>query len=864
MRFVQKLALTLRAIFRPRAADRELDAEFAEHLASETEDLIARGIPPEEARRRARATMGSVALLQQECRDTRGTARLEQLKQDAAYAWRVLLRNPAFSVTALLTMALAIGSTTAVFSLVDGILIRPLPFADPGRLYNASDLGMKGPFEVMRANSRLADYAGYLAPRSFSIAGREFPERIKGCQVSANFFSVLGVAPLIGQTFQLSDERPGAPRSVVLSYDFWVARYGGRSDAIGQWLVLDEVDFRIAGVMPAGFRHPAPEVNFWVPVRLDPRSIGDYWGSGGVMTFARLRPGATVLAAHAELRAWIPRIRAMFPWRMPDAWALGAALTPLQEHLVVGTRTRSLLLLAVVALLLLIAMVNVANLMVGQAAAREREFTLRSWLGATPGRLARQVLTEALVLAMAGGVIGATLAYLQLAALKYLLPADTPRLAEVAIDGRVLGFTAAISLVSGLLFGLLPAWRARRARLAAGLRTGSALVTAEAAFATILLVASGLMLHSFWSLVRIDPGFRIQSVVTARLSLNHAAVVSTNVDKTLALFYQIRLKLSEYPGVTHVAAMNVLPLTPENSFFAAAIEGHPRPPQEPAFSLWCGAVTPDHLDTLGIRLLQGRRFTDADRRTSAPVVLVSRATAERFWPGVSPIGRHLKPVWNTEWRTIVGVVEDVRNFGITGPPEYIDGEVYVPLGQSIGGLAELSLVARVAGDSAAFEKRLPSMIQQVCPTCAVSKIAGMQSIVAGAVETPRSTAWLVGGFALLALGMAAAGIFGVVAHSVLRRTRELGIRLALGAERSRIAWLVIGSSLRFTVVGALAGLAVCWPLVRLVKSLLFGIPEHDLMAFVLTPIALLIVAALAAAIPARRAIRIDPARSLRV
>src|SRR5262249_36031190 len=278
MRFVQKLALTLRAIFRCRAADRELDAEFAEHLASETEDLIARGIPPAQARRRARATMGSVALLQEECRDTRGTARLEKLKQDAAYGWRVLLRNPAFSVTALLTMALAIGSTTAVFSLVDGILIRPLPFADPGRLYNASDLGMKGPFEVMRANSRLADYAGYLAPRSFSIAGREFPERIKGCQVSANYFSVLGVAPLIGQTFQLSDERPGA-RSVVLSYDFWIARYGGGSDAIGPSLGLGENGFSIAGVMPAAFRPPPPGGDFLGSVRLHPRAIRAYSGT---------------------------------------------------------------------------------------------------------------------------------------------------------------------------------------------------------------------------------------------------------------------------------------------------------------------------------------------------------------------------------------------------------------------------------------------------------------------------------------------------------------------------------------------------------------------------------------------------------
>jgi predicted permease len=552
----------------------------------------------------------------------------------------------------------------------------------------------------------------------------------------------------------------------------------------------------------------------------------------------------------------------MFPWRMPDAWSAEATLEPLADHLVAGAKTRSLVLLAVVALVLLIAVVNVANLMVGQAAAREREFTLRSWLGASPGRLARQVITEAVVLAVAGGLLGTALAFVQLAGLKHLLPADTPRLAGVAIDQRILMFTAAISLGSGLLLGLLPAWRARRATLTAGLRTGSVLVAAEAAFATILLVASGLMLHSLWSMVRVDPGFRTDSVISARLSPSRATIVS--LDKTLALFEQVRLKLSEYPGVTKIAAANVLPLTSEWSFFAAAIEDHPRPPEAPAFVLGSTAITPEHLETLGIRLLQGREFTAADRIGTPEVAMISRSTAQRFWPDRNPIGRRLKPVWNKEWRTIVGVVEDVKNFSISGPPSFVDGQVYLPFSQAVNFSQEFSIVARFSGDPAAFEKRLPAMIQQVCPNCAVSKIATMEQVVAGAVEAPRSTAWLVGGFALLALGMAAAGIFGVVSHSVLRRTRELGIRMALGAGRLSVAWLILGSSLRFTLAGALVGLVACWPLVRLVKSLLFGIPEHDPLTFVLAPAALVVVAAVAAAFPARRAVRIDPARSLRV
>ena len=854
---IAKLLHTLRAALRPRAADRELDAEFADHLASEIADLIARGVPPDEARRRARATMGPVTQLAEEVRETRGTAGLEQLKQDAAFGVRVLFKNRAFTATALLTMALAIGSTTAVFSLIDGILIRPLPYAEPTRLFYTDSLQMRGPFTVVRDNSRLAEYAAYLGPRDFTLPGREYPERVKGAEVSANFFHVLGIRPFLGEPFGDADRR-----AVVLTYDFWVDRFHARPDAIGQNLQLDEVAYRVAAVMPPGFRHFASEAAFWVPLRLDPRIAGEFWGLGGTMSVARLHPGATRQAAEAEIRSWMPRIRGMFPWRMPDLWGSSVELQELDKHLVAATETRSLVLLAVAGLVLLIAVVNVANIMVGQAAAREREFTLRAWLGASPGRLARQVLTEAVILACAGGLLGAALAFAQLAALKHLLPADTPRIADVAIDGRVLAFTAAVSLSSGLLFGLLPAWRARRATLSTGIRSGGFLVAAEAGFATILLVACGLMAHSLYSMLQVDPGFRAESVITAQLSPNRASY--TSAEKSLALFDQVRLKLLEYPGVTRVGATNVLPLSPRFSPVASSIEDHPRPPQDPAFVLATTTVTPDHLDTLGIHLLEGRYFTDADRRGAPLVALVSRSTARRFWPDRSPIGRRLKPVYDKEWRTIVGVVQDVKEVSLTGPPAFVDGSVYEPLAQLGGAAGPLAIVARVAGDPAPFERRLPAMIKEICPNCAVSKIAPMQSVISNAVEAPRSTAWLVSGFAFLALGMAAAGIFGVVAHNVLRRTRELGIRLALGAERSTIAWLIIGSSLRFTLTGALIGLAASWPLVRLVKSLLFGIPEHDPISFAMAPVALLLVAALAAALPARRATRIDPAKSLRV
>jgi len=534
---------------------------------------------------------------------------------------------------------------------------------------------------------------------------------------------------------------------------------------------------------------------------------------------------------------------------------------------------RSLLLLGLAVLVLLIAVVNVANLMIGQTAAREAEMAMRASLGATPGRLARQLLTEASVLAVAGGLTGTLLAFGESSLLKHLLPAETPRLADVAIDRTALAFSAAISLGSGLLFGLLPAWRVRRQRsLAAlegarsslsarGVRGDAALVTTEAAFATMLLVGAFLLLHSLWLVLRVDPGFRLDSLVTAELSPGPVAAQSN--DKLLTLWDRVDAKLRSYPGVKSVAAMNLLPLTPEFSAYASALEDHPRPPSAPAFVLWGTFVTPEHLETLGLRLLAGREFTAQDRKGSQLVVLVDQATASRFWPHDNPVGKRLKPVWDKEWRTVVGVVDNVKTYSISGPPEFIDGEFYAPLAQPIAPPQTLSVVARLASEPEGFEKRLPAMVQEVCASCAVSKIGLMRDVAAAAVEAPRSTARLVSGLAMLALLLAAAGIYGVVSHGVLRRTRELGVRLALGAGRGRVAALVVASSLRAVAAGAMVGLGCSWGLAHWIRTLLYGIVEHDTVSFALAPVALVAVAVLASLLPVWRAVRIDPARSLR-
>jgi putative ABC transport system permease protein len=633
------------------------------------------------------------------------------------------------------------------------------------------------------------------------------------------------------------------------------------------------VPFEIVGVMPEGFQYPSSDAAFWIPMTLDPRAVGDYWGLSAASTFARLRPRVTPQAAIAELRAWTPRVHAMFPWRMPDAWGSEITLEPLRDYLVAGVRQRSLLLLGAVALVLLIAVVNVANLMIGQTAARRAEFSLRISLGATSGRLIRQLLTESILLAIAGGALGTMLAFGQLDLLKRLLPADTPRLAAVSIDRTVMLFTAAITLSSGLLFGLLPAWRARSQSITLpgegvrttlgrmGVRTDAALVTTEAAFSTILLVAAGLLLHSFWAMLHVATGYRIESVVTAQLSPDRT--ITSSLDKTMALSEAMREKLASYPGVMSVAAMNYLPLSPEVAANTCAIEDHPRPPQAPQFVLWTTAITPELLETLGIRLLQGRNFTSADRTDSDPVVLISRAMAEKFWPNASPLGHRLRPVYQPQWRTIVGVVDNVKAYTLKGPPDWVDGEIYVPFPQTTAIPRNLAMVVRVGNDPAAFEQSLPRMAREVCAACAVSQIARMETIVSGSADAPRSLAWLVGGFAAIALLLAAAGIYGVVSHGVLRRTRELGVRLAIGASPGSIAWLVVQSSLGQVIAGTAAGLAACWILTRWIASLLYGVAVHDPVSFLLPPVALITVALVASVLPMLRAMRIDPATSLR-
>lgn len=876
MRAAQSWRLRARAILRRPRVESEMELELAGHLEAEIEQLVAQGMPEREARQQARKTMGHLDQIKEECRDARGTLAWEQLRQDVTFGARMLARDRPFTLVALATIALGIGSATAGFGLIDGVLLRPLPFREPQRLFAAEGPGMRGPFDVLRTNSRQADYAAHLGLRTLLTPGPEGPERYEASEVSANFFQVLGISPQFGRTFAEGEDRPGRNRVAVLSERFWREKLGGRSSAVGSRLQLDEASYEIVGVMPAGFTFPAEGVKIWVPIELDPRNVGPYWGSGGVAVFGRLNPGVQLASAEAEMRAWMPRIRGMFPWRMPDAWGQEVSVQALREALVSGARVQSLLLFGVVALVLLIAVLNVTNLMLGQAASRRAEWSMRAALGATQGRLARQIFTEAILVATAGGALGALLATLQLAALRKWLPPETPRLAEIVMDARVLAFSFLISLVAALVFGWIPAWQLRRtanasASLNGGLagsrvtrrnwRADSLLVTTEATFATLLLVGAGLLLRSLWTLSQVNPGFATEGVITAEVSPNSS--IARSAASMADLGSQLESALKSYPGVRYAAAMNVLPLTPDISSFTAAIEDHPRPPQAPQFPLWSTSTTPEHGEALSIPLRQGRRFTLADGEKSEPVVLISETMARRFWPDRSPLGRRLRPVWQSRWRTIVGVVGDVKNYSMTGPPDWVEGEIYLPLAQAITPPPSLKLVVRIPGDAAALRKQLPQLVRTVCAQCAVTSVLPMQALTEKATQNSRSLAWLVGAFALLALGMAAIGIYGVVSHAVARQTHELGVRIALGAGPLAVTWQVLRSSFAYTLAGILLGLWSAWTLAHQIGSLLYGITEHDRVSYAAPALLLLVAAACAVTGPLWRSLKIDPARALR-
>jgi putative ABC transport system permease protein len=802
------------------------------------------------------------------------------LAQEIRFGLRVLRKNPGFTAVVALTLALGIGANSAIFSLVNGILFRPLPYANPAELVSVKGSYPRGAFAAMRDQVRTMEVAAYAEGHEFNLSGRGEPVRLSATLVSAELFSVLGARTELGRTFSAGDDAAGKDYYVLLSHALWQERFQADPSVIGRTIAIDGVGREVLGVMPAEFRFPSPKSQIWLPLHNDPRDTLAFWAGDFMPVIGRLRPGATTAAASSEIRLFQSHVGELFPFRMPAEWNADVTVLPLQSSIVADVRNRLLMLLGAVVLILLIACVNVANLVLSRAAGREKELGVRVALGAGRKRIAGQLLTESMLLGLLGGACGLLVAGAGLGVLKLALPADTPRLADARIDWRVLLFTGGLSLVTGAIFGLAPALRSARAALGEALKSGargttvassqrvrSSLAVAEIGLAALLVVSAGLLIRSFWALSHVDPGFRADRVVTARITPNQSFCAEPA--RCMAFYRTVLDEVRSSPGVGGVALVNTLPLNGRVSKRSLEIDRLRSAGSDILPLFWLHIVSPEYFRVLGIPLEAGRWFNEADESGNAAVAVVTAESAGRFWPGQPAVGKHVRFSRDTEWRTVVGVVGNVRAYDLQRTlPDYMTGTVYVPYNLKAtaeGGQvpAEMTIAVGTSGDDRETGRMLRAVVAGANPEVPLSELKTMRAVLSDAVATPASTASLFAAFAGLALVLGMVGIYGVLAFLVARRTREIGIRLALGAQRRDVFWMVLKEGAKFYALGVALGLGGAFVATRLLRSELYGVRPADAVTYASVVLAMALVTLLACYVPARRATRVDPLIALR-
>ncbi len=823
--------------------------------------------------------MGNMTLAAEECRDMWSFLRLERLWQDIRYAARMFRRTPGFTAIAVLSLAVGIGGNAAMFTLVNTLLVRPLPYRAPDRLVRVTGIFPRAAVPFFEQQTRTMEIAAVSPAAEYNLTGAGEAIRIAGSAISANAFSILGAAVARGRSFTSGEDSPGRDAVVILSNSLWRTKFDGDPDIVGRVIALNGFNRQIIGIMPPAFSYPAAQVQAWIPLRLDSSNFLEFWGGAFVPLVARLRPGFTPADAQREIQPLVDRFRQTFPYPMARDWNRDSTAIPLQRDLTGDIRGKLIILLCAVGLVLLIACANVASLLLSRATTRRKEIALRVALGAQRMRIIRQLLTESVLLALVGAGLGILIGTGALSVFKALLPSSTPGLAQAAIDWPIAAAVAGLALITGLAFGIAPALSASQVDLAQSIRTGSqrstarfwtrlrgSLIGVEVALTVVLVVSAGLLIKSLYTLSDVRPGFSADRILTVCISPNASSCLQRPA--CIALYDRLLEGAQGVAGVADAAVSSGVPLDAEQPDLAVDVEGHPKSVDYPAPMLWSGAVSPGYIRMMRIPLLRGRDLSPADGARSAAVILISASTAQRFWPGQNPIGKHIKAADEQQWRAVVGVVGDVRQYSLSkAMPDWIAGAVYMPYAQAVrqdGQIpAAMTLLVKTRGSQEGTAREMRTLAQDQDPSVPVGQVQPLDEVVAGSIANFRATIRVFISFAAAAILLAAIGIYGLVSYWVSQRTYEIGLRVAIGATRRRIVSMILAQGLRVALYGVAAGVLAAVIATRYLASLLYGVGATDPMTFAAVTVLVLAVAMAAAMFPAWRASRIDPINCLR-
>lgn len=864
----------------------DLDKELRFHFEQQVSDKVRSGISEPEARRRTRLEFGGLDQIKEDCRERRGTLWLESTMQDLRYAVRLLLRSPGFTITCVLILAIGIGATTAIFSLVNTVLLRPLPFPQPDRLMwiNQQDHSVPGIvpealsypdyFDWRAQDHTLEDIASYHgATATLQVNGGV--QRLDVEKVSSNFFRVLGISPALGRDFTWDEEKAGN-RAVMLSYSFWQSQFGADPAIVNKTIMLDGETYTVAGVMPRSFAFPLdnPAPVLWKSIADDaegPSPSTEQRGFDSLSVIARLRPGVTAQQAQADLSIIAANLARLYPDN--NKQYTSALVEPELTHMTGETRPALRILFGAVSLVLLLVCANIAGLLLARGSRRNAEFALRTAIGASRAAIIRQLLLESLLLSLSGGAAGVALAYGLIHAMLRLMPVEIPRIQNASIDAGVLVFVLIVSVVTGLLFGAFPAWRLSRTAPARALRESSrsttggrsqnrlqnTLVVTQTAIGMVLLIGAGLLMRSFVRILDVNPGFDSRHVVTSRLALPFEPAKH---NQHYIFYDQLMQRIASMPGVQSASAGWPLPMSSSSATVTFNIQGRPvAKGDEPSESL--GLAMPGYFETMKIPLLAGRAFGPQDGLTGQPTIIVNQAFARKYFPNQNPIGQHIQvragdDLFEHPVREVVGVVGDIKHKGLTTD---FDPQYYLPYAQCL--ITNPYLVVRTNQDPAAMQAAIAAAVREMDNTVPVYQASTLDDYLYKSEAQPRFQTFLLSCFAVIALALAAIGLYGLLSYMVVQRTLEIGLRMALGAQRSDVLRMIVLRGLSLSVAGVALGIAVSIVLTRLIAGMLFQVHPTDPTTFAATAALLLAVSLAASTAPAFRAARLDPMKTLR-